>query len=562
MTSVTRYVGGPGTGKTTSLLGFLEKERDEHDTALKDIYFLTFTRSQRDDVRDRIAKIYPDAIKEDIEKRVRTIHGAALSELIKEGLIPARTKDFNPILREGKNATLYAEFADSVGLRYSSRVSTEPDNDTPQKYTGNIFFNISRYVTQQYTWQPEDWIWVKERTGETLPAIYDVPELLRKWADYKKERGYWEDDDYINLAVAKNIVPSVGVLVVDEFQDLSPSQYMLYRAWRDSGEISRIYIAGDPNQAIYGFRGADPAFLEKTTAVDRGAWAPGEVPQSHRCPVNIVATADKILGTKSNMTPKEGDGRVSLFAPQTTEDFVKSVEKLHRKYGKVLVLCRYRFFISNFATALSEAGIPCTGFSPNRVWGWEQVMADSGAWINMKEVFHTCLAIRGYQETGAPRTIPASVARDFAALLGVEIPPIAIHKSEIDTGVFISTLPGAERSILADVIPKLSIAPRKDGRDPRKYLAAAMQRDHTIKPGEVILDTIHASKGLQAPAVILHTGYLKKREIDYIRSPRIQGEERRVYYVGCTRASEALYFMDGLAADHPSAPPLTEAHLV
>lgn len=559
MTSITRYVGGPGTGKTTSLLQFIKREQEQNDVSLNQLYFLSFTKTQRDDVRNRIAEIYSHSNKKDIEKQVRTIHGAALSELMKQGHIPPRSNGYNPILREGSNREPYIDFAQEHALKYYSRRTPSEDNEIPQKYTGNIFYNINRYIQQQYTWTPEDWIWVRERTGETLPAGINVPDLITAWAKYKSDHGYWEDDDYINLAIETGVVPSVDVLVIDEFQDLSPAQYMLYKSWRDSGEISRIYIAGDPNQAIYGFRGADPGFLSKTAAADRGAWSPGEIPQSHRCPIEIMDVADRVLGSRSNMTPKDAHGRVSIFAPRSADDFVHSIESVHKMYGRVLILCRYRHYIPDMSEALSEAGIPNTGFTPGRVWGWETVYSEDNSKVNMRQVFLTAYAIKTYFETGQPQTIPGVVAQDFAALFGIEIPPISIHKGQIAMPVFVSTLPCSD---LSDLIPQLKIAPTPDGRDPRRYLNTAMGRTHLIKPGEVIIDTIHAAKGLEAPAVVLHSGYLKKREIDYIRSPRIQDEEKRVYYVGCTRASDALFIMDGLKGNHPAAPPLKEARII
>jgi len=59
----------------------------------------------------------------------------------------------------------------------------------------------------------------------------------------------------------------------------------------------------------------------------------------------------------------------------------------------------------------------------------------------------------------------------------------------------------------------------------------------------VIIDTIHASKGLEAAVVILHTGYLKGR-IDGLTDPDRMAEERRIYFTGATRAADALLLLD------------------
>ncbi len=59
----------------------------------------------------------------------------------------------------------------------------------------------------------------------------------------------------------------------------------------------------------------------------------------------------------------------------------------------------------------------------------------------------------------------------------------------------------------------------------------------------MIIDTIHASKGLEAAVVILHTGYLKGR-IDGLTDPDRMAEERRIYFTGATRAADALLLLD------------------
>lgn len=67
-------------------------------------------------------------------------------------------------------------------------------------------------------------------------------------------------------AIEARCAPPGSVLLIDEFQDLSPLQYKLYEAWRDSPGVNRVYITGDVHQAIYGFRGADPTHFRETPA--------------------------------------------------------------------------------------------------------------------------------------------------------------------------------------------------------------------------------------------------------------------------------------------------------
>ena len=107
-------------------------------------------------------------------------------------------------------------------------------------------------------------------TGEAVNAsgVYDLRRLvdpeavIRAWWDWKKTNSLYEHDDYVHLAIDVGAPAPAPVIIIDEFQDLSPLQNRLFRAWLDDPLVKRIYVAGDPNQAIYDFRGANPRFLE------------------------------------------------------------------------------------------------------------------------------------------------------------------------------------------------------------------------------------------------------------------------------------------------------------
>ena len=76
------------------------------------------------------------------------------------------------------------------------------------------------------------------------------------------------------------------------------------------------------------------------------------------------------------------------------------------------------------------------------------------------------------------------------------------------------------------------------------------RRGTVIGPEAVRVDTIHASKGLEAPAVLLHTGYLSGL-VTGLADPERMAEERRVYFVGATRASHALILFDYITPEWP-----------
>lgn len=450
MADVTTFLGGPGTGKTRHLTASLQKERDQNGLGLNDFMFVSFTRSQRDDVRRRIKGIYPEATSGDIDNAVRTFHGAALYSCKQAGIID--TQNFG-IITESRDAPIYRDFCKQNGIHYDGRFRDCFTGDDERIYrhkrplpAGNAIFALSRYLKQQ-NWNPERWPDAAARIGISPPRVIgDITEFIRSWDCYKRNLGLLEHDDYVKLAFEAKVPPPAKVLYIDEFQDLSPSQVSLFKLWRMDPMLERIYVAGDPNQAIYGFRGASPTYLQ--------AIAPSnpEFPLSHRCPSNIVAFADKILGAGSCMVPSKEGGDVRRISPRTDSELVDWIKGIHQEYRQVFILTRYQIHARRLSKILTKAGIPHSSITPGRITDWDK----------------------------SPET------------------------------------------------PK--------------------------SRSEIRVDTIHAAKGLEAIATVLYTGYLPGRIKGFFRSPDIQSEEQRVYYVGATRSLEVVYLLDDFKKNIPQAP--------
>ena len=347
--------------------------------------------------------------------------------------------------------------------------------------------------------------------------------------------------------------------MLDEYQDVSPQQAVLSEMWRQSGDVDRLYVAGDPNQTIYGFRGADPIFLEDMAGPieDIGATADGAAPVSRRCPAEIVRIADLVLGGRSNMAPRGPGGVVEVLAPYDAAGFAATVEDLHRQYGSVMVLARYQRDARRLSKALTAAGLPHSALNPGRETFWQKARTLDGATVDPREVLAALDAIDVYQRTGHPWTLERGPAEALTAAGRLRTPAgtvrgylashPAVHIADAIGWFGLEARPGAARAIAAGAL---------DFReDQARGILAAFDRPQRPDRSAIVVDTIHAAKGREAPAVVLHTGYMKARAVDYWRDPAIEAEERRVYYVGITRASEHLAILDGLRSG-PSAPPL------
>jgi len=383
MTSVTRYTAGPGTGKTFTLLKQVKHEAAEYGTQIRDLIFSTFTRSQTAEVAGRIRDIYPDASEKEIGSSVCTLHAAAYRSCRAAGLIESGDQ----VIIEGmkKSAEHFEGFCRIHHLPYdlARARGTAPDDDrgvgNRDEPAGNVLFKVARYIVGQFTWEWKHAPFALNATGLNFPSSYgDMAEHLQAWSDYKREHRLYEHDDYVRLAIEAKAPPLTPVLFVDEFQDLSPLQYVLFTQWRKSGALDRVYVAGDPNQAIYGFRGADPIFLKGIPdVIDIGAQG-DQIPVSRRCPPEIVRVADQVLGSRSNMLPREGVGRVEVRTPYGADEFAALVAALHQQHGQVMILTRYTRAIRALSKALTAAGLPHTSISPGRITIWERINTPAG----------------------------------------------------------------------------------------------------------------------------------------------------------------------------------------
>lgn len=557
-TELIRWRGGPGAGKSTALIEYVRSEV-EAGTRIGDIAVMTFSRAQAADLASRLhAAVFPDASAKEVLRLCTTIHGAALRECMAAGLIEdPRQQVIQP--GDRRKAPIYQAFMNERGLEYDPLVGTDEDEDRSRADLpiGNQVIALAAYLSATLR-GPEDWQNAAEALGLAVQGfMWPVEDLLRAWAAYKTEKGVFEHEDYVRLAIDHELPPPAPVLFVDEFQDVSPAQNTLIKGWIEHPDTRRVYVAGDPDQSIYGFRGCDPHLFLNLPAEDRGARADGSRPTSHRCPARIMETAETILGHQANVSPCGRKGQVHHVRPYNAETLARQVEiaieyarTIQGERQPVFILSRFRKSAGSLAHTLSAAGVPCTSIKPSRVRFW------------------TAARIGKTRETLESTTIDPWTLKTAIThyLRGSDIDPIPTSEAE---ALILSTLVDKKRAAaLTDLKIKGKTGPIRLGdvyawtdgkqgdrifgrlnlrpwivRQIRACLAREARRGYEIPPDEVKVDTIHAAKGLEAAVVLLHTGYLKGR-LDDLRMPARRAEERRVYFVGATRASHALLITD------------------
>lgn len=555
-----RWTGGPGSGKTYQLLEDVRREVEAGRT-LDDMILMTFSRSQAADLVERLARsVFPDEDRKDILRRCATVDAIALRAVREAGLI-SHSPDQIIVPGAKKAIPVYREFMQANGIPYTPNAYSPEDGDPVARAAlpaGNQILEINAYLSA--TMQPAE-AWQYAASALNLPfdgATWGICDLLPAWQEFKAAKGVYEHADYARLAVTDQVEPQAPILFVDEYQDVSPLQDALIRQWIDQAD--RVYVAGDPDQSIYGFRGCSPDLFLSLPAEDRGA-RDGNRPVSRRCAMRIMTEAERILGRSANVAPNSRPGRYGREVYTHNPDALPArIEDALKAYpgGPVFVLSRFRKHVSKIARTLAAMGIPCSGIRTDTgPWG----AAPIGKHKNPLEretvnLWQLTRAARRYMAGGDIERIPYEEAE---ALILATLPParrqsaLTDLKAKLrqhppirvgDVARWIPLTPG-DRRILAllnlrpALVEQIQVCISREDR-----------RGTVIPPEAVRVDTIHASKGLEAPAVLLHTGYLPGLVAGLADRDRL-AEERRIYFVGATRAAHALILFDYIAPPWP-----------
>ena len=544
-TEVTQIDGAPGAGKTYTLRQRLEEEAAD-GLQIADFYWLNFTNSGREDVEPEIADVYAgDDTPVEPQKRAKTFHGLALSLAIRDGMVDPEVFD-TQILQQGGSTggsyDPYAHFCKQQGITYDPHAADPKkllSGVKQESHIGNLLFAINDYLTSTCK-PPSKW----QSAPVDIPlAGNTVTKLLEKWDSYKRDPPVYdfrlfEHGDYVEAVADAALTPAVDVLFIDEFQDLAPLEYRLFKLWRDAGDIDRIYIAGDSNQSIYSFRGATPYYFEETATDDRVL-----LRDSRRCPESIASVARAVLSTHADTDPRgfggfEDGGTTRWHSFSSKSDLRAAAISATDTYDatpSAMMLTRTNRQLGELTSDLRDVGVPFEILGKRRGI-WRDDMAD------LLEVLNGIQTDSTYYQKDAVKTLLSTLPGDAPRLPG-GIGGI-IDAEAVNEDIF-----GRYDSPL-EVIERLQLPAWK-----REVLANAVDAPASMNPGEIAVGTVHTAKGLEAPAVYLFTASSESMLTRYDKSDDLAAEEHRVYYVGATRASEELHLVDDYF-EGPIAPPL------
>ena len=373
-----------------------------------------------------------------------------------------------------------------------------------------------------------------EHTLEAIGAA-DVSSLVPRVLDLLRS----------NTGLLSALARRYRAIAVDELQDINRPQYELLRLLADGAEA--VFCIGDPDQAIYGFRGSDRRLFFEFAATTGAASftlrrnyrsAPAIVSAAdavisvERAPEVPVLTATRADGAKVRIITCDDPNEEGRFIASEIRDLVVGDDSGEYAFSEIAVLVRTRAVRDSLLPSLRDAGLPLSlgVHSPlSEEEPFRSVVAALRVALNPDDlVSRRILRSEEILARGPELLHAASTTGICAALDLIAGPIIPIDRSlpEIALGEEVIRASAARHGTdLATFLAHVSLCTR-ESEGPRS-------------PQRVSLLTFHAAKGLEFPAVFIAgaeegiTPLEDRRGVD-------MAEERRLFYVAMTRARNVL----------------------
>lgn len=520
-----RVLAGAGTGKTRAITHRIAYGVASGVYNPSEVLAVTFTTRAAGEMRGRLRALGAAGV------QARTFHSAALRQV----------RWFWPKVYGGESPTL-TESKIPVIAGAARRLHVQVDQPKLRDLASEIEWAKVSNV------RPDDYEQIARARGREVAGLdgATVAHLFGGYEELKREQGRMDMEDVLLIGcallaederVAAEVRRQYKWFVVDEFQDVSPVQQALLDLWL--GGRGEICVVGDPAQTIYSFAGARASYLldfpqrhEGTTSI--------ELVRNYRSTPQVVTTANGIL--------RGGDTRgVELRAqrdsgPETSwhelSDEVAEAEAVAAEVARLqsagtplremAVLFRINAQSQTFEEALASRNIP-------------YVIRGAARFFDRAEVRQALALLRADARAGeAPRDALTARVRSVLAGMGWSGEAPAARGQARDRWESLQALVSQ-----AEDYESAEIAPSLDG-----FVAELDRRAHEqhapVADG-VTLATLHAAKGLEWDAVFccgLQEGTLP---ITYADGPTEIEEERRLLYVGVTRARAHLWLSWSLA---------------
>lgn len=488
-------LGPPGTGKTTRLLTMVE-EALNRGTPPDRIGYFSFTRRAAQEAIDRSVRRFGLSYKE--LPYFRTLHSLAM---MRAGI-------------EKKYVMTWAHYVECANwLKVTPFLEARPPDDGPyQEYgMGDRYLeviNMARIcllpLRQVYNAST-----VPQTTNFSMVEYVD-----RGLRAFKKSKGLYDFTDMLEIFIERKLSPAFDIVFIDEVQDLSPIQWkMVYQIAERS---KQVVIAGDDDQAIYRWAGAD---VEQFIRLDGTVEILG---QSYRIPSLHHAISQRVIRSVRHRRQKP-------FRPRDEAGVVvwhRHSEEVNLDSNDWLLLARTRKLAKQLESEVRQRGLLYTfnlssdidHRAMEAIQLWEALRRGEGLLAKDVRTVYRHMMLNKQVKRGH-KTLP-DVPDDRV---------LTLDELTANHGL----LTNAPWDEALEAIPSSDVV----------YFRACMRRGEDLtKPPRIRISTIHSSKGAEATNVVLVTDHPQKLT-GSVRDMQDMDDEKRVFYVGLTRAKKELHLI-------------------
>jgi DNA helicase II / ATP-dependent DNA helicase PcrA len=497
-------LAGAGSGKTTTITRRIANQIATGAFYPDEILAVTFTDKAAGEMRHRLAVLGVDGV------QARTFHSAALGQLHRYGRTP--TGGVLP-----SKVILLSQVARSLPRVYRFRP------------LGDLATEIEWAKNRRLTFETYE-----HSLGDHRPPIPSdlMARVIRDYERRKQALGRIDFEDVLELAVrmfdedeqARGLFRDrFRAFTVDEFQDVNLLQHTLLERWL--GATAELCVVGDDYQSIYSFVGATPRYLLDLAKRFPQA-AVIRLESNYRSTPQILGLANRLTpqlgGAEKILRPARADGPEPVIlardGPEETRFIVEQSRALHTEqgipYDEMAVLYRMNARSESYEQAFAGACIP--------------VQVREGAFLTRQAARRVRAQLAALTSTTVAASVREAAERDGF----LEAPPERLGDQE------------AVRQ--ADLARLIQLAEDYDdaSRTVADFLTDLENRFGPSPAGRgVHLLTYHRAKGLEFDVVFLPRLEEKELPIRLARSPEELAEERRLFYVGMTRAKRYLYLL-------------------
>ncbi len=499
-------IAGAGSGKTRVLTRRIAWQASEGRADPRRTLAVTFTRRAARELRGRLRRL---GLNDDV--RAGTFHAVALAQLRRHAADSGRRPP---------------RILDSAG-GLIAELRPRADRAAVADIVNEIGWCRARLVV------PEEYPEAARAAGRRPPGGR-VDRFAQLFADYESAKGRRRVLDFDDvLARSLELMATEPKhaaahrwlhqhVLVDEFQDINPLQFALLESWL--GPDSTLVVVGDPDQAIYGWNGADPGLIDAVGEHLRGC-AVLHMRTNFRSTPQVLAAAGRVMDREPQPAVRPPGDEPTVTVCDGSEEaavLARAVRHRHRpgsRWRRQAVLARTNAQLEPLRRALVRHGIPVAAPNERSLIRRPEVAALLTAWPADASLA-SCTA-----ETGQQLRDPDSAATASAGT------PIAATP-EARAGV---------EALMEFANDHLSLDPDSTVGSFRTALRAD---DRAVAPVDgVDLMTFHAAKGLEWPIVHvvgMEDGFVP---IAHARTATAMAEERRLLHVAVTRAEQELHVL-------------------